>query len=118
MRIVFRWILSAAATIALITVFAEFSQKNQEKLVNDVTVSAAEAVPLAAQSSEVAEQTGYVLREYEDRLAVFLEGDTDPLYVFNVSMSTMSDYDKTALKEGIAAQNIEELKSLVEDYTS
>ncbi len=121
MKMIFRWILSAAATVALITVFAEYSQKNRERLVNDVTASAAETVSLVSESSEAPTEDleqGYILREYEGRLAVFKDDEAEPLYVFNVSMNTMSDYDKNALQEGIAAKDLTELKTLVEDYTS
>lgn len=115
-----RWVFSAVATVALITIFAEYSQQNKVLLADEVTSDAAETVPLTVVSSSASpkEPEGYILREYDGKLAIFKPGGAEPLYVFSVSMETMSDYDKTALQQGISADNLEELKTLVEDYTS
>lgn len=116
-----RWVFSAVATVALITIFAEYSQQNKVLLADEVTSGAAETVPLMVTSSSTAlseEPEGYILREHDGKLAIFKTGGTELLYVFNVSLETMSDYDKAALQQGITADNLEELKALIEDYTS
>lgn len=60
----------------------------------------------------------YVLKEYSGKIAVFKYNDAKPLEVFNVSVDTMSDYDKLALRTGISAETERDLWLLVEDYTS
>ena len=132
-----QWVLSIAATAALVTVFAVYphasgsllddgSLHDGNLIANDVTQGAAETVSISGQDgpspadsgNRGEDEKGYYLREYDGRLAVFAANDAKPLYVFSVAMSTMSDYDKEALKAVIYAQYLDALRGLVEDYTS
>lgn len=60
----------------------------------------------------------FILGEHEGKLAV-LSPDRATVYeVFDVYISTLPDYDKNLLQEGIKITAAEELRSLLEDYSS
>ncbi len=124
MKAVLRWLLCTAATASLVTLFARYPAVSNEIATDIEPPGIAQTAPIAAAEATViepappAEQQGYYLREYEGRLAVFQSGSEEPLHVFNVSIATMSEYDQVELREGIFAESLSELRSLVEDYTS
>lgn len=60
----------------------------------------------------------YTLREYEGKLAVFRGDSKAPYQIYDVSVSTLPEYDRTLLKEGIPAETSAQLDRLIEDYTS
>lgn len=60
----------------------------------------------------------YVLREYGGKLAVFQEENDIPYKEFNIPVALLSDYDQEILKKGIYAETEEEVRKLIEDYTS
>ncbi len=124
MNTVLRWLLCTAATVALVTVFANYPKVGNNIISDTDTSHAAHTTPIPVAETTVidsvpaAEKQGYFLKEHDGRLAVFAAGSSEPLYVFHVSIGTMSDFDKDALREGIFAQDLTELRDLVEDYTS
>lgn len=61
---------------------------------------------------------GWELRVYGGKLAVFQMGETVPSQVFAVDWSTFPPMDQALLQEGIYAKTEEELRQLIEDYTS
>ena len=73
-----------------------------------------------ANSTNINEISGmeYVLKDYDGRLAVFKTGQEEPELVFDVFVSTLPEYDQTALQSGVAAKDLEELNRLIEDYIS
>lgn len=124
MKTVLRWVLCAAATVSLITLFARYPAVSNQMVADTPSIDAARDVPsMAAEVTVIepappAEKEGYYLKEYDGRLAIFQLNEDTPLHVFNVSISTMSEYDQAELHKGIFAQDIDELRLLVEDYTS
>lgn len=62
--------------------------------------------------------TKYVVREYGNKIAVFMYGEVTPFKVHDVYVSTLPEADQIALKKGINVSTIEELRKLIEDYTS
>ncbi len=124
MKAVLRWLLCTAATASLVTLFAQYPAVNNQAPTDINAVDIAQTAPLTADDAAVIEPAlpapleGYYLREYDGRLAVFQSGNEEPLHVFNVSIATMSEYDQTELREGIFAESLNDLRSLVEDYTS
>ena len=79
---------------------------------NNPSVSGNESV-----SSEEGE-TVYKLSEYNGKLAVFLLGDSEPVKVYDLFLSSLPNEDTDMLKDGILVYNKSELQQLIEDYTS
>ena len=63
-------------------------------------------------------EEGYLLKDYEGRVSVFEKGKSKPSIVFDVFLDNLPDIDKLKLKEGIYAENYDELLTLIEDYTN
>jgi len=61
---------------------------------------------------------GYLLGEYEGKLATYSTNSDIPIEVFDVFVSSLPLEDKEEIEEGIYANSEEELQSLVEDFTS
>ena len=58
----------------------------------------------------------YVLREYEGCVAVFASvGDSSPVSLTDIEVSTLRDADRQILKTGLAVSDREELLTLLED---
>lgn len=64
------------------------------------------------------ESVGYVLREYENNLAIFRGESENPYKIINVNLNLLSDYDREKLREGIEADSESEINRLIEDLTS
>ena len=58
----------------------------------------------------------YLMREYEEHIAVFLIGEETPLMVLDTRVKFLPDYDRMLLESGIPARDKEELSALIEDY--
>ncbi|MGN0620401.1 MAG: hypothetical protein ACI4I9_00915 [Porcipelethomonas sp.] len=68
--------------------------------------------------SETIPVIGYYLKAYDGELAVFRGDSETPYRRLDVSLSLMSEYDRSALEKGIYAENESVLNRLIEDYTS
>lgn len=68
--------------------------------------------------SEERSGTGYVLKEYKGRLAIFKDNSDIPFEVFDIFTSSLPQSDRELLKNGISAKSETELSKLVSDYTS
>jgi hypothetical protein len=64
------------------------------------------------------ESIGYILKEYEGKLALFRENSTKPYKKLEVDISTLTDLDKELVRQGIVVKTEKELNALLEDYTS
>ncbi len=62
------------------------------------------------------EPVGYVLREYEGHVALYREHAAVPYQVLDTEVWLLSEKDRTALAEGITAENEAELRTLLEDW--
>ena len=82
----------------------------------DIPDRAAESVIEAAPPSEP--EIIFILGEHNGKLAV-LSPDGQTVYeTFNVYISTLPEYDRNLLFEGIKIKTSEELSSLLEDFNS
>ncbi len=63
-------------------------------------------------------EIGYYLKAYEGEIAVFRGTSVTPYKKLGISMALMSDQDKILLTDGIFVRTEQELKALIEDYTS
>ena len=60
----------------------------------------------------------YLVREYEGRIGVFLEGEPLPLQELPVVVAELPKTDQLLLASGIPAENKRELLRILEDYGS
>lgn|GEM_PF-255508 len=71
------------------------------------------------QSSDRANVGGYVLKEYNGYVAVYMENDQkNPITVTDTQVSTLRDLDKKLLKTGIKIATRERLMMTLEDLGS
>ena len=67
---------------------------------------------------QVYENEMYVIGIYEEKVAVFAQGDSIPIEIYDVYVSTLPESDQRDLKKGVEVYGKLKLKLLVEDYTS
>lgn len=112
----------AIAALLLGLVLAFFSRSNsspQPQPSSDprqTTQSA--APPIEKEPEPIPSPSGYLLRSYDGRLAVFREGSDTPEMIFDVYTRLLPQSDRERLEEGISAPDYETLTRLIEDYIS
>ena len=74
--------------------------------------------PLPDEPEEPQNPAGYLLRDYEGRLAIFREESNTPEMIFDVYTRLLPQADQERLTEGISAPDYETLTRLIEDYIS
>lgn len=62
--------------------------------------------------------TTYLVKNFENKIAVFEENATEPFRVTNVMIDSLPEADRELLNKGIKANNQKELSSILEDYCS
>lgn len=60
----------------------------------------------------------YSLREYQGQLAVFEQGQETPFRIIDMDIALLPPYDQALLQSGIDVADEQELRRLLEDYTS
>ncbi len=74
---------------------------------------------LPAMAEEMETREGpYLVREYEGRIGVFLEGELLPLQELPVVVAELPKTDQLLLASGIPAESKQELLRILEDYGS
>lgn len=76
------------------------------------------APPIEKEPEPIHSPSGYLLRSYDGRLAVFREGSDTPEMIFDVYTRLLPQSDRERLEEGISAPDYETLTRLIEDYIS
>lgn len=61
---------------------------------------------------------GYILKEYNGTLALFRENSEKPYRILDADLTTLTDYDKELLQNGIKVDTEKEVNALIEDFTS
>lgn len=64
------------------------------------------------------ESDGYIISEYNGKIAVFKKSSSEPLYVSDVYVSSLPQADTEILKKGIEVNTKKQLNRLIEDYCS
>lgn len=64
------------------------------------------------------ETPGYLLREHDGKLGVFVGESSEPEMLFDVYIRYLPEYDRQQLAEGIYIEDYAKLVSLIEDYIS
>lgn len=72
----------------------------------------------SATSADDAGEEKYIVKEFFGKIAVFKGSDETPVEITDTAVSSLPDYDKQQLKEGVYAYSEKELKRLLEDYCS
>ncbi len=67
---------------------------------------------------QVYENERYIIGVYEEKVAIFAQGDGVPIEVYDVYVSTLPETDQKELKKGVEVFGKAKLKLLIEDYTS
>lgn len=57
----------------------------------------------------------FVLREYEGRVALFREGEEEPVSVYSTTVSQINPADELLLRDGIRLRGMREVNRLLED---
>lgn len=60
----------------------------------------------------------YVVGVYKEKIAIFTQGDSVPIEIFDVYVTTLPPKDQKTLRKGVYVQGKAELKRMIEDYTS
>ncbi len=68
--------------------------------------------------STVSEEAIYVVKSYEEKLAVFHPGNKEPLFVYDFYITSLPDVDAKRVNDGIVAYNKAELQQILEDFIS
>ena len=64
-----------------------------------------------------AEKENYRVKEYNGRIAVFIDGNETPLYTLETPLvNELPQYDRDILEKGIIAESNAELLQILEDY--
>ena len=62
--------------------------------------------------------TYYTVKDYEGKIAIFRNEDTQPFIVYDSYISSLPQADQEKLKNGIIITNTDDLQRAIEDYTS
>lgn len=62
--------------------------------------------------------TQYTIKEYNGKVAVFENNNTQPKSVYDSYISVLPEKDRKRLKYGITVDNEKDLQRIIEDYTS
>ncbi len=101
--------LALGITITIIAVVFS-SLKSEEQTEADLPVNAEQTI--------TTQQEGYVIKLQNNMLCVFKLGENEPYREFEISIGTMTEYDKEMLISGIKASTEEKMWGIIEDYTS
>jgi 1-aminocyclopropane-1-carboxylate deaminase/D-cysteine desulfhydrase-like pyridoxal-dependent ACC family enzyme len=119
------WILSAI-TVALLLLLLNFPKYRTEPVSepasSNIPFNSTAITQSSQESSEIITMVSktdvYTLKEYEGRIGIFHNDDTEPYQLIDVDVSTFSEEDQRLLKEGIKVFSVEELNQKIEDYES
>lgn len=80
------------------------------------SISSSSSSSSKIQAEEEAER--YLIRDYQGRVAVFLEGVEEPEMIFDIYTKTLPELDQQQLTKGIPVEGYQQMTRLVEDYIS
>ena len=100
--------LFSSVTISGVIVICSIAQNLRNEKIR------AKAPPIV---SEV-EAAPYVIRKYNNSLAVFRGESNAPFKILDCDFNLLSDADKETLEKGISVSSENELNAFIEDFTS
>lgn len=60
----------------------------------------------------------YIVKDYNGKVAVFKDGDTEPVRTTQQQVDALPKTDRDMLNEGVTVTGDDELRRLIEDYCS
>lgn len=84
----------------------------------EITQPVQAAKPNKQDKKEKPKKQGYVIKDYGGNIAVFEDNETKPFRITDIEVKNLPEADRKELKNGITAQNNEQLTTLLEDYLS
>lgn len=60
----------------------------------------------------------YTLTEYNGKIALYKNGFSMPVEIFDVNINSLPQSDRELIKNGIHAESDSEIQKFIEDYTS
>ncbi len=82
--------------------------------------SSQETSEISASSSpkDISTEERYFVQTYKGNIGIFREGETEPMEILDVNVSTLPKVDQSFLEKGIYADSYEALRQIIEDYES
>ena len=66
----------------------------------------------------VSQRQGYILGVDKGMLALFRDGESQPMQTYDLPVAMLPEYDRSMLQRGIYMETYEDAQRMVEDYTS
>lgn len=101
------WTLLTGIGVSLVIVAGTMAYTAQQPGAREMETSDTETQP-----------SGYLLRIDNGQLALFRAGSSVPYQRLDMPLNLLSEYDYAQLEQGVTAETEEEMRRLVEDYTS
>lgn len=76
------------------------------------------AADLSDSQVSITESPVFILREYEEKLALFRDSSASPAKIYDFDVTMLTEYDRNILREGITLYSQSEVDRLIEDLTS
>lgn len=109
-----RVIVFIAAIISILVCLSMVSIR-----IADTLATSADSIPAETEISEAEENMPqYVVSAYNNKIAVFEYGKSYPLEIFDVYVNSLPEPDVVSIQNGIHIYSTEQLRSVIEDYTS
>ncbi len=77
-----------------------------------------EKVTERTETPQTVYESGYVLGEYNGKIALFRSGSEEPYKKIDFNVDMLTEYDKQMVRNGIYTDTEQELNRLIEDLTS
>lgn len=74
--------------------------------------------PTSPAAESTAASSGYLLKEYDGRIALYALPETTPRQIFNIYVDSLPDADIARLQSGIPADTLEQAEEYLEDFDS
>lgn len=112
-------ILLSLLTIIYTLIFSFVIKSEIDKIKKDVSnISLQYSDAKISFITDIQKESKYTLLEYDGKIGVYDSESLELVEILNVYVITLPDADKAMLKDGISANSVKELVSLIEDYTS
>ena len=110
-------VFSVALIVTSIMIFITIIHETSMADGYDAEYTRSVRIPLTTETMAeefAAANDGYIIREYEGMIAVFLLDDPYPISVFDINISELSEDANYALKRGITVNGINEVNDILE----
>ncbi len=96
-----------AVTLLAISIFISHNKNSSNLYLN---------VANSAYSEDSEAEAEYIVKEYNQQVAVFKKGNNEPYQILDIDIMSLPLADREALKQGISFKDTRKLSQLIEDY--